>query len=218
VGERVSGLAPWRQVVAWPRAGQSERVVDITPGPQVRRELAQRLDLEGLSSLHAHLTLTPWLDGVEITGVVDAVAERICGISLEAYLEPLQERVALRMLPPASPHLQRDDGNEVIVDLDAPDPPEAGDVEGVDLAQIVAEAVALALPPFARKPQAAWSLRMFAPPATVRFVSGMNASSSMVSSSTGSNTAGVSEVWIGSRSNAASIGEGRWWLSSVCVA
>ncbi len=152
----MSGLAPWRQIVAWPRAGQSERVVDITPGPEVRSELAQRLDLEGLSSLHARLTLTPWLDGVEITGVVEAVAERVCGISLDAYSEALSESVALRMLPPASAHLQRDDGNEVIVDLDAPDPPEAGEVEGVDLAQIVAEAVALALPPFARKPEAAF--------------------------------------------------------------
>jgi len=152
----VSGLAPWRQIAPWPRAGQGERVVDLTPRPEVRGELARRLDLEGLSSLHARLTLTPWLDGVEITGVVEAVAERVCGVSLDAYSEPLHERVALRMLPPASAHLQRDDEEEVIVDLDAPDPPEAGEVEGVDLAQIVAEAVALALPPFARKPEAAF--------------------------------------------------------------
>jgi hypothetical protein len=148
----MTALAPWRQIAPWPRPGQGERTLDIVPAEDVRRRLAERLDLEGLASLAARLTLRPWLDGVEITGRVQAAAERICGVSLEPYTESLDEAVALRMLPPASPHLQPDEGAEVVVDLDAPDPPEAGEVEGVDLAAIVAEAVALGLAPFARRP------------------------------------------------------------------
>jgi len=152
----VSALAPWRQIAAWPRAGQGERIIDIAPDAEVRRQLAARLDLEGLSRLSARLTLRPWLDGFEITGVVEAEAMRICGVSLEPYAEALHETVAVRMLPPASRHLPDEGGAEVIVDLEAPDPPEPGEAEGADLAAIVAEAVALGLQPFARKPDAAF--------------------------------------------------------------
>ncbi len=152
----MSDLAPWRQIAPWPRAGQADRVVEIAPDAEVRAALAARLDLEGLSRLSARLVLRPWLDGFEIEGDLDASAERICGVSLEPYAEAVTESIAVRLLPPSSPHLPRGDEAEVIVDLDAPDPPEAGEAEGADLAVVVAEALALGLSPFARKPDIAF--------------------------------------------------------------
>jgi hypothetical protein len=153
----MSGATEWRIVAPWPRSGQAaDRTIEIAPDAEVRAELATRLGLEALSRLEARLVLRPWLDGVEITGIVEAVAERICGVSLDPYEERLQEAVELRVLPPSSPHLPGEDQAEIIIDLEAPDPPEAGDVEGVDLAAIVTESVALGLAPFARKPDAAF--------------------------------------------------------------
>jgi len=147
----------WRQIVPWPRVGQAERVVEIAPAAEIRAALARRLDLQALGHLEARLVVRPWLDGLEIEGVVEAVAERICGVTLEPYEEPVRETVALRLLPPTSPHLPGDETGDVIIDLEAEDPPEPGEPEGVDLAAVVAEAVALGLAPFARKPGATFA-------------------------------------------------------------
>jgi hypothetical protein len=146
--------APWRQIARWPNSGQAERVIEIEPDPTVCAELARRFDLEGLHGLRARLTVRPWLDGLEITGLVRATASRICGVSLEPYEESLRESVEVRILPPGSPNLPDEDPAEVVVDLEAEDPPEAGEAEGADIAAIVAEAIALGLQPFARKPGA----------------------------------------------------------------
>ncbi len=131
-------------------------MVEIEPDAAVCAELARRLDLEGLDGLRARLTVRPWRDGLEITGLVEATASRICGVSLEPYDESFSEVVEVRLLPPGSPNLPDQDAAEVIIDLEAEDPPEAGEAEGADLAAIVAEAISLGLAPFARKPGAAF--------------------------------------------------------------
>jgi hypothetical protein len=152
VERAVTAESPWRQIQAWPRPGQGERRIDLEAGPDERAQIARHLGVESVEQLGAQLQLRPWLDGVEVTGEVEARVIRLCGVSLEPYEESVSEPLRIRYLPPDSANLPRHDGVEVTVDLDAEDPPEAGASEGVDLAALVVETLSLGLSPFARKP------------------------------------------------------------------
>jgi hypothetical protein len=110
--------------------------------------------LEGLEQLAARLTLQPWLDGVEIDGRIEALAIRRCGISLETFDETISEPLTLRIVPAGSPNAPRAEGEAIVIDLDAEDPPDEASGDGVDVTAYVVEALALALDPFPRKPGA----------------------------------------------------------------
>ena len=72
-------------------------------------------------------------------------------------LEPLEERggeaFQLKLLPEGSPALP-DEDSEIVIDLDAEDPPEAVSGSEIDLGHYLVEALALALDPFPRAPGA----------------------------------------------------------------
>ncbi|MBV8683577.1 MAG: DUF177 domain-containing protein [Caulobacteraceae bacterium] len=152
----VSEAAPWRSIEPWPRQGDVERHVVLEADAAVRERVAAWLHLESVDSLTLDVVLRPWLDGLRIVGELDAAVGRICGVTLDPYQEEVRETLDLRVLPPGSPHLPGESAGEVSIDLDAEDPPEAADVEGVDLGALALEALSLGLAPFARKPGVAF--------------------------------------------------------------
>ncbi len=114
--------------------------------------VAEGLDVEGLESLTADLEIAPWLDGLEVKGVLHARATRTCGVSLEAFEEIVDEHVVLHFVPAGSPNAAPPPQGDVELDLEADDPPDSVAGDAVELASFLAEQLALALQPFPRKP------------------------------------------------------------------
>lgn len=124
----------------------------LEPDADERAAIAKSLGLQNLPSLRAKITLTPWMDGVEIRGRFDAVVEQICAVSLDAFEQSLSGEIELRAVPAGSDLAPQADGGEVDYDPDAPDPPDILTGEAIDVTAYVVEHLALEIDPFARKP------------------------------------------------------------------
>ena len=129
--------------------------LDLAPDAATRAALARDLGLESLRALSGKLTVYPWLDGAEIVGRLDGVAEQICGVSLEPFEQPLSAELEIRIVPAGSPNApEPEPPGEVVLDTDLPDPPDVLEGEEIDMAAYVLEQLALAVDPFPRKPGA----------------------------------------------------------------
>ena len=143
---------PWAKPVMLHQLGRGALALTLEPDAAERAKIAKDLGLESLPSLVARLRLTPWMDGVEITGRFDAVVEQLCAVSLDAFEQPLSGKIELRAVPPGSPQAPDAAGGEVDYDPEAPDPPDVLTGEAIDVAAYVVEHLALEIDPFARKP------------------------------------------------------------------
>lgn len=144
----------WGHGLTWPELLGPDAALHLEVPPAERRGIARELQLEGLSALSADLVLRPWLDGVEVKGRLKAVAQRLCGLSLEPFDEVIDEALEIRIVPRGSPNASREEGGEIFIDPEAEDPPDEAQGPSVDLSAYVREAFALALDPFPRKPGA----------------------------------------------------------------
>jgi uncharacterized metal-binding protein YceD (DUF177 family) len=144
---------PWRHDLTW-RDAQRGLDIHLEPDAPVRAGIARLLGLEAAVSVGVDLHLSPWLDGVEINGTLNAVVTRICGVSLDPFDEVIDEPVFLRLVPAGSPNAAAPQDDEIVVDIDADDPPDVVEGEAIDLGHYVVEQLALALDPFPRKPDA----------------------------------------------------------------
>jgi hypothetical protein len=127
----------------------------LVPGEVERAGLALRLGLEGLPKLVAHLEVRPWLDGCEVRGRFEGEVIQVCGLSLEAFSQPISGDIDLRLVPEGSPNLPAEAGDgEVEISLESPDPPDVLDGDAVDVEAILEEHLALAIDPFPRRPDA----------------------------------------------------------------
>jgi len=143
---------PWSKTVRLHELARGAMTLVLEPDAEQRKQIAKDLGLESLPALKARVTLTPWMDGVEITGRFDAVVEQICAVSLDAFEQPLSGEIDLRAVPEGSANAPQAVGGEIDVDPDAPDPPDVLDGEAIDVAAYVVEHLALEIDPFARKP------------------------------------------------------------------
>jgi uncharacterized metal-binding protein YceD (DUF177 family) len=123
------------------RAGEADR--DLA---------AQGLDVEAIEELSADLEIEPWLDGLQVRGVLSARVTRTCGVSLEPFEEMVQEPLLLRFVPDGSLNAASAPEGDVELDIEADDPPDAVAGDAVDLSAYLIEQLALALTPFPRKP------------------------------------------------------------------
>ena len=144
---------PWGRFLAWPAPRGAERRLRLEASHEARAQLGRELDLETVQRLEAEVVVRPWLDGVEIEGRVEALVTRLCGVTLEPFDVALDEPLKVRVVPQGSPNAPRAEA-EIIVDLDAEDPPDEAPGDGVDVSAYVVETLALALDPFPRKPGA----------------------------------------------------------------
>jgi hypothetical protein len=152
LADAVTDSASWRRIEPWPRTGQGERHFVLEAEAAVRNGVAALLGLESVERLTVDVILRPWLDGMEVVGQLDAIVGRVCGVTLDPYQETVCEPLHLRFLPPGSRNLPDEAAAEVVVEMDAEDPPELGLVDGVDLGAVAVESLSLGLAPFARKP------------------------------------------------------------------
>ena len=142
-------LRPWSRL----RGGGRETLL---PETAWLAAISRRFDLESLDRLVVDLTYDAWMDGARVRGRIEADAGRLCGVSLEPFVERVEAELDLRFVPEGSPNAPSPEV-ELVVDLDADDPPEVAPVEGVDLAPYIVEAVGLALNPFPRAPGAVFA-------------------------------------------------------------
>ena len=140
------------------------RLGDLAAGPVRRRLepdapsraiLAGQLGLVALPALEADLEVRSWLDGCQVQGRFRGEVTQVCGVTLEAFNQPVAGEIDLRFAPAGSPNLPEETGDgEVEVSLETPDPPERLEGDSIDLAAILAEHLALAIDPFPRRPGA----------------------------------------------------------------
>lgn len=142
----------WSRIAPWPNAGAPRQRLRLEADGATRARVAKLLEVEAVKALSADLAIAPWLDGLEITGRVDAVVERICGVSLDPFDETITESVEARRAPPGSPNLPLEAPADHESELPEHDPAEAGETTGVDVAALCIETLALALDPYPRKP------------------------------------------------------------------
>ncbi len=124
--------------------GGAPRRVDIAANEAERAALASRFDLLALASLAASLEVKREAAGIRVTGTVRAVGDQACVASGEPVPFRLSEPVALLLA-------DAPDGGEIELaaeDLDVE--PQAGDI--IDLGEIAAQALALGLDPYPRRP------------------------------------------------------------------
>jgi uncharacterized metal-binding protein YceD (DUF177 family) len=147
------GMTPaWSRLVTLREVGAGPLALTLEPDADRRAAIAKALGLESLPALKAALTLSPWMDGVEIRGRFEAVVEQLCAVSLEPFEQPLAGEIEVRAVPADSPQAPAEAGGEVDYDPEAPDPPDVLQGEAVDVAAYVIEHLALEIDPFARKP------------------------------------------------------------------
>jgi uncharacterized metal-binding protein YceD (DUF177 family) len=121
------------------------RDLEIVASSAEAAALAARFGIPEVRRLQARLRLRPEQDGpVMVTGEILATVVQSCVVSHEPVLEQLVAAVALRLLPAGRPasDTPEDDVDEI----------ETGGQ--VDLGELVAEEVALALDPYPRHPDA----------------------------------------------------------------
>ncbi|MEQ8449978.1 MAG: YceD family protein [Nitratireductor sp.] len=116
-----------------------------------RAALAERLELASLDKLEGAVTLRPLAGGPMLvaTGALSAAFAQRCVVTLELLPGTLEERFAVEYGPPEPESLQE---TEREFTLEDPDPPEAFVDGEVDLGELLAQQLALALDPHPRKP------------------------------------------------------------------
>ena len=130
--------------------------LSLTPGEADRAEIAQELGLVGLPALTARVKVSPWHDGAVLVGRFEATVTQVCGVSLEPFDDAVEGEFEIRLVPPGSPNLPDEEGGELTLDLEAPDPPDALEGDEIDVGGYLVEHLALSLDPFPRRPGAAF--------------------------------------------------------------
>jgi hypothetical protein len=151
--------APWTKAVSLAEARRGVKL-DLVNDANARAAIARTLNLESLDLLEAEIRLEAWLDGAIITANWRAAIVQICGVSLDPFASTLEGRFMVRVLPPGSPNAPAEPEGEVVIDLDAEDPPDVLATEVVDVGGYVVEHLALEIDPFPRRPD-----ETFEPPA-----------------------------------------------------
>ncbi len=127
----------------------------LMPDEAARARIIKALDLASLASLEATISVAPAHVGWTLSGRVMAIAEQVCGITLDPLPVTVDERFSVQLVE----QVEASSEIEVTLDDDAPDVIEDG---RIDFGQYAVEQFALALDPFPRKPGATFE---FTPPA-----------------------------------------------------
>ena len=139
------------RLVAVDRLGAAPFEEDIAADAEERAALAQRFGLLAVERLTAHLRLdrVPGKPIVRLSGRFTARVTQSCVVSLEPVHSDLEETFSQQYtLEPAA------DEDDVVVETEVDDPPEPVGVEGIDLGEVVAQHLAIALNPYPRAPGA----------------------------------------------------------------
>jgi len=133
--------------------GGEPRTVEIAADAQERAALAKRFDMIGIERLTGRFTIRRDAAGIVAEGRVAAAVTQACSITGDPLPATVDEPVALRFVP-------EDDAGQDEVELGDNDidviPYDGG---AIDLGEVAAETMALALDPFPRGPNAEAALK-----------------------------------------------------------
>ena len=117
----------------------------IEADPAERDALARRFGLESLDALRAKVTVVPVRHGeiISVEGKLAAEAVQKCVVTLGPVPARIEETFAVKLSPPS------DAEPEIEIDPEG-DEPEPLEGESVDIGEIVAQHLALALDPYPR--------------------------------------------------------------------
>ena len=125
---------------------------EIVPDAEARAALAVRLDLIHLRKLRLEGKIAPdERDGWRLDATLGATVVQPCGVTLAPVTTRIDEGVTRRYAPDATPPEARPEGEIEMPEDDTIEP--LGAV--IDLDTVLAEALALALPPWPRSDDAA---------------------------------------------------------------
>lgn len=141
--------------------GNAPTRVVLDAGEDERAALARRLSLLALDSLHAELRVRRLKDGLRISGSFTASGSQACVVTLDPVAFALDEPIEIALYREAA--LAREEAR--LGDARWEHPVELDVLEGeeVDLGEIVAQSLALALPAYPRAPHADEVMRRYAP-------------------------------------------------------
>ena len=143
--------APFSRPFAWERVQPKGTTVTLDASEQECAALAEIFGILTVKSVHAELVVAPWRrNGYRVSGEVTASVEQACVVTLDPVAEEVREQVEVTFLPPSE--IVEPEGEEIAIDVEAEDPPEAIDGPTVDLGILAAEFVAIGLDPYPRKP------------------------------------------------------------------
>jgi hypothetical protein len=148
----MSAADSWAVPLPWVDIQRGAAPMHLVAEPEVLMRVARAIGARAVTRLEADLIVRPWLDGVEISGAITAEVTRICGVSLDAFDETIEEPLSIRIVPAGSPNAPQVQGKELAIDPQADDPPDELTGDSVDIGAYVVEHLALALSPFPRKP------------------------------------------------------------------
>jgi uncharacterized metal-binding protein YceD (DUF177 family) len=132
--------------------------MEIGANEQERAALAAACELVEVKALSATLTLEPGRKGsVTVSGRVVADIVQTCVVSLVPVDQHIDEPVSVRFVPPGSPDAPKPPkpGAEVVIQADAPEPPEVMTGSAIDVGALAEEIFVLAIDPYPRAPGAA---------------------------------------------------------------
>ncbi|HLN22997.1 MAG TPA: DUF177 domain-containing protein [Patescibacteria group bacterium] len=134
--------------------GTGEKTFKIETDAAEREALAKRFDIVAVTALTAVVRLKVLPGGaiVRLLGRFQADVVQSCVISLDPVPAHLDEEFELTYGPEPD-----DEAEEIVLDLDAQDPPEPIVDGEIDIGEAVAEHLALALEPFPRAPGAVFA-------------------------------------------------------------
>jgi hypothetical protein len=133
------------------------RTETIAATSDERAALARRFGLVELPRFEATVRLRRTRAGryVEVDGTLRAAVVQTCVVTLDPVTAEIDERFALLLGPIGVPVPWKDggeDGADVVVDIDAPEPLDGDDV---DIGELAAQQLSLALDPYPRSAEAA---------------------------------------------------------------
>jgi uncharacterized metal-binding protein YceD (DUF177 family) len=144
----------WQERVSVAEATRGTVRRKLSADEEARQRIAKVLGLDALNRLEADVTVSPWLDGVQIEGKWTANVVQTCGVTLDPFESALSGQIHVRALPQGSAALGGTDEHEIELDPDADDPPDVLEGDQIEVGAYVVEDLSLAIDPFPRKPDA----------------------------------------------------------------
>jgi uncharacterized metal-binding protein YceD (DUF177 family) len=128
---------------------ESERRVESNESE--RTALAKRFGLQAIRSLSGELRLR-WVSDelIRLEGNLRAEIIQLCVVSLEPITAKIEQSFTRLLAFGAAPESE----GEIEIDLSADEPPDPVQGETIDIGEILAEELALAIDPYPRKPGA----------------------------------------------------------------
>ena len=133
--------------------GDEPRAVEIAADEAERMALAKRFELVGIDRLAGQFTIRRDAAGILVDGRVEAALTQACSITGDPLPATIDEPVALRFVPEdeaGQDEVELGDGDIDVIPYDG---------GTIDLGEVAAETMALALDPFPRGPNAEAALK-----------------------------------------------------------